>query len=97
MSSCLEKEKLFSTGPAGAALQGTLEKDIPCHRWCPKGLPALITNERIYWMPSLSCEEYRDSQRLLALKIRLSEKDLDPEERREIERLIEELEKRLNL
>jgi hypothetical protein len=48
-------------------------------------------------MPPFSCEEYRDSQRLLALKIRLSEKDLDPEERREIERLIEELEKRLKL
>jgi len=48
-------------------------------------------------MPSLSCEDYRDSQRLLALKIRLSEKDLDSEERREIERLIEELEKKLNL
>jgi len=46
-------------------------------------------------MPPFSCEEYRDSQRLLPLKIRLSEKDLDPEERREIERLIEELEKRL--
>ena len=48
-------------------------------------------------MPPFSCEEYRDSQRLLALKIRLSEKNLNPEERREIERLIEELEKRLNL
>jgi len=48
-------------------------------------------------MPSLSCEEYRDSQQLLALKIRLSEKDLDPKERREIERLIEELEKKLKL
>ena len=48
-------------------------------------------------MPSLSCEEYRDSQRLLALKIRLSEKDLDSEERKEIERLIEELQKRLKL
>jgi len=48
-------------------------------------------------MPSLSCEDYRDSQRLLALKIRLSEKDLDSEERREIERLIEGLEKKLNL
>ncbi len=48
-------------------------------------------------MPSLSCEEYRDSQRLLALKIRLSEKDLDSEERKEIERLIEELEKKLKL
>ncbi len=48
-------------------------------------------------MPSLSCEEYRDSQRLLALKIRLSEKDLDSEERKEVERLIEELEKKLKL
>jgi hypothetical protein len=48
-------------------------------------------------MPSESCEEYRNSQRLLALKIRLSEKNLDPEERREIARLIEELEKKLKL
>ena len=48
-------------------------------------------------MPSPSCEEYRDSQQLLALKIRLSEKDLGPKERREIERLIEELENKLKL
>ena len=48
-------------------------------------------------MPSLSCEEYRDSQRLLALKIRLSDKNLNSEERKEIERLIEELEKELKL
>ena len=48
-------------------------------------------------MPSLSCEEYRDSQQLLALKIRLSEENFDSEERREIERLIEELEKKLKL
>ena len=48
-------------------------------------------------MPSLSCEEYPDSQRLLALKIRLSEKDLESEERKEIERLVEELEKKLKL
>jgi hypothetical protein len=48
-------------------------------------------------MPSLSCEEYRDSQRLLALKIRLSKKDLDSKERKEIERLVEELEKKLKL
>jgi triphosphoribosyl-dephospho-CoA synthetase len=48
-------------------------------------------------MPSLSCEEYRDSQQLLALKIRLSEKDLDPEERREIERLDDELGRNGNL
>ena len=48
-------------------------------------------------MPSQSCEEYRESQRLLALKIRLSEKNLDPKERKEIEGLIEELEKKLKL
>ena len=48
-------------------------------------------------MPSLSCEEYRESQQLLALKIRLSENNLDPEERKKIERLIEELEKKLKL
>ena len=48
-------------------------------------------------MSSLSCEEYRDSQRLLALKIRLSEKNLDTDERKEIEGLIEELEKKLRL
>jgi len=48
-------------------------------------------------MPSLSCEEYRDSQQLLAMKIRLSENNLDPKERKEIERLIEELEKKLKL
>ena len=48
-------------------------------------------------MPSLSCEEYRDSQRLLALKIRLSEKHLDSKERKEIKKLIKELEKKLKL
>jgi hypothetical protein len=48
-------------------------------------------------MSSLSCEEYRDSQQLLALKIRLSEKNLDSKERKEIEGVIEELEKKLKL
>jgi len=48
-------------------------------------------------MPLLSCEEYRDSQRLLALKIRLAENNLNSEARKEIERLIEELEKKLKL
>jgi hypothetical protein len=48
-------------------------------------------------MPLLSCEEYRDSQRLLALRIRLSENNLDPEERKEVERLIQELEEKLKL
>jgi hypothetical protein len=48
-------------------------------------------------MPSLSCEEYCDSQQLLALKVRLSEEDLDSKERKEIEKLIEELEKKFKL
>lgn len=48
-------------------------------------------------MSSLSCEEYRDSQRLLALKIRLSGNNLDAEERQEIQKLIEDLEKKLKL
>ncbi len=45
----------------------------------------------------LSCEEYRDQQRLLALKRRLSKDKLDPEEREEIERLIQELERKLKM
>jgi hypothetical protein len=48
-------------------------------------------------MPSLSCEEYRDSQQLLALKIRLSKNNLDPREKKEIEKLIQELEKKLKM
>jgi hypothetical protein len=44
-----------------------------------------------------SCEEYRDLQQLLALKKRLAEDRLDPEERKEIERLIQELENELKL
>lgn len=48
-------------------------------------------------MPLLSCEEYRDSQQLLALRIRLAEEKLDPEEKKEIERLIQELEKKLKM
>lgn len=45
----------------------------------------------------LSCEEYRDQQQLLAPKKRLSENKLDPEEREEIERLIQELEIKLRM
>jgi hypothetical protein len=45
----------------------------------------------------LSCEEYRDQQQLLALKKRLSENKLNPEEREEIERLVQDLEKKLNM
>ena len=46
---------------------------------------------------SPSCEEYRDLQQLLALKRRLAENKLDPQEREEIERLVQELEKRLRM
>ncbi|MGA2957542.1 MAG: hypothetical protein ABSF48_17695 [Thermodesulfobacteriota bacterium] len=46
---------------------------------------------------TLSCEEYRNQQQLLALKKRLSENELDPEEREEIERLVQDLEKKLKM
>lgn len=46
---------------------------------------------------ALSCEEYRDQQQLLALKKPLSENKLDPEEREEIERLIQDLEMKLKM
>ena len=46
---------------------------------------------------ALSCEEYRCQQQLLALKRRLSESTLEPEERKEIERLIQELERKLKM
>jgi hypothetical protein len=44
-----------------------------------------------------SCEEYRHQQQLLALKKRLSEDKLTPEERKELERLVEELENKLKM
>jgi hypothetical protein len=47
-------------------------------------------------MPS-SCEEYRQHQQLLALRKRLAEDELKPEERKEIERLVQELEKKLKM
>ena len=46
---------------------------------------------------ALSCQEYRYQQQLLALKKRLAENELDPEEREEIERLIRELESKLKM
>ena len=46
---------------------------------------------------ALSCEEYRDQQQLLALKKRLAEDRLDQEEREEMERLVQELERRLKM
>ena len=46
---------------------------------------------------TLSCEEYRDQQQLLALKKRLSENKLDSEEREEIERIVQDLEIKLKM
>jgi hypothetical protein len=46
---------------------------------------------------TLSCEEYREQQQLLALKKRLSENKLDPKEREEIERLVRDLEIKLEM
>lgn len=46
---------------------------------------------------SLSCEEYRQQQQLLALKKRLAEDKLNPEEREEIERLVQDLERKLKM
>jgi len=45
----------------------------------------------------LSCEEYRYQQQLLALKKRLAEDKLSPKEREEIERLAQELERKLKI
>jgi hypothetical protein len=44
-----------------------------------------------------SCEEYRHQQQLLVLKKRLSEDKLTPEEREEIECMVQELEKKLKM
>ena len=44
-----------------------------------------------------SCSEYRDFQQLLSLKKRLAEDRLSPEERKEIEKAIEELENKLKM
>jgi hypothetical protein len=46
---------------------------------------------------SLSCEEYRLQQQLLVLKKRLAEDKLNPEEREEIERLVQDLERKLKM
>ena len=51
---------------------------------------------RVQEMP-LSCEDYRHQQQLLALKKRLAENKLEPEEREEIEKAIQELERKLKM
>jgi hypothetical protein len=45
----------------------------------------------------LSCKEYRYEQQLLALKKRLAEDKLEAEEREEIEKAIQELERKLKM
>jgi hypothetical protein len=45
----------------------------------------------------VSCEEYRQQQQLLALKKRLAEDKLKPEDREEFERLVQELERKLKI
>ena len=45
----------------------------------------------------LSCEEYREQQQLLALKRRLAEDNLKPEDREELEGLVQELERKLKI
>ncbi len=45
----------------------------------------------------VSCGEYRDAQQLLALKKRLAEEELELKDQKELEKLIEELEKKLGL
>ena len=45
----------------------------------------------------LSCEEYRYQQQLLALKKRLAEDKLPPEEREETEKLVQDLERKLRM
>jgi hypothetical protein len=45
----------------------------------------------------LSCEDYRYQQQLLALKKRLAEDKLNPDEREEIEKQALELEKKLKM
>lgn len=48
-------------------------------------------------MVPVSCSEYREAQQLLALKKRLAEEKLEPEEQKELEGLIQKLEKKLGL
>ena len=46
---------------------------------------------------SASCEEYRDEIQLLCLRKRLAEERLTPEERKEIEARLKELELKLKM
>ncbi|HVP78032.1 MAG TPA: hypothetical protein VMV04_09050 [Thermodesulfobacteriota bacterium] len=44
-----------------------------------------------------SCEDYRIEQQLLALRKRLAEDNLNPDERKEIEKIIRDIEERLKM
>jgi len=60
---------------------------------CEGGLESAREEEEM----AFSCEEYREQQQLLALKRRLAEENLTPEDREEIERLVQELERSLKM
>ena len=45
----------------------------------------------------INCGEYRQTMELLALKNRLEKENLDPQQRKEIEERIKELESQLDL
>ncbi len=45
----------------------------------------------------VTCADYRLGRRLLALKTRLAQDDVTPEERRELEREVAELERQLGM
>jgi hypothetical protein len=46
---------------------------------------------------AISCSDYRETQQLLGLKKRLAEEDLAPEDRKVLEELVRNLEKKLGL
>ena len=45
----------------------------------------------------VTCADYRLGRRLLALRTRLAQEDVPPEERRELEQEVAELERRLGM
>jgi hypothetical protein len=55
------------------------------------------TNVILGLIMPIPCTEYRESLQLLALKKRLAEEKITPEERKELEELIRKLEKKLGL
>ncbi|GAB6887553.1 hypothetical protein JCM13304A_10510 [Desulfothermus okinawensis JCM 13304] len=47
--------------------------------------------------PKYTCREYREEMTLIGLRKMLEKKDLSPEERKEIEKQIEQLEEKMGL